>query len=164
MSVIAIALLSVFSSAVISEASQTFSFKSKTFDGESVTDAVFKDYKLTMVNFWATWCPPCVREMPELARLAGSMPKGTRLVGVILDVTTRDEGARSAAEEILENSGADFPQILNDPSMDSYTSGVEAIPTTIFVDSQGRVVGEPIVGSNNERTYRAAIEKALKKL
>ncbi|MDR1650775.1 MAG: TlpA family protein disulfide reductase [Synergistaceae bacterium] len=159
----AIALLAVLSSAVVSEALETFSFESKTFDGKSVTDAIFKDSRLTMVNFWATWCPPCVREMPDLAGLADSMPEGTQLAGVLLDVTAGNSSARSSAEKILKNSGADFVQILYDPSMDSYTDGIEAIPTTIFVDSEGRVIGEPIVGSRSGREYRAAIEKALKK-
>jgi thiol-disulfide isomerase/thioredoxin len=161
--VIAIALL-VFSFAAVSDAAQTFSFKSRMFDGKPVTSDIFKDNKLTMVNFWATWCPPCVSEMPDLASLARSMPKGSQLVGIILDVTAGDDRARSNAEEILERSGADFVQILYDSSMDSFGESVEYIPTTILVDSKGRIVGDPIVGANDEETYRDEIEKALKKL
>ncbi|MDR1509421.1 MAG: TlpA family protein disulfide reductase [Synergistaceae bacterium] len=162
--VIAIALL-VFSLSTASEAAQTFSFKSRTFDGKPVTSDIFQGSKLTMVNLWATWCPPCVREMPDLASLARSMPKDSQLVGIILDVTAKDKSAESEAKEILERSRADFVQILYDSSMDSLReSMVEYIPTTIFVDSKGRIVGEPIVGSNDEETYRAAIEKELKKL
>ncbi|MDR1508143.1 MAG: TlpA family protein disulfide reductase [Synergistaceae bacterium] len=162
--VVVIAALLFFSSSMVLEAAQTFSFKSKTFDGQPVTSDIFKGNKLTMVNFWATWCPPCVREMPDLASLARSMPKGSRLVGVILDVTTGDDRARSDAEDILERSRADFVQILYDSSMDSFGESVEYIPTTILVDSKGRIIGEPIVGANDEETYRDEIEKALKTL
>jgi thiol-disulfide isomerase/thioredoxin len=144
---------------------ETFpSFTSRTLDGEPITSAVFSKKKLTMVNMWATWCPPCVAEMPDLARLGKSMPEGSQLVGIMFDVSTEDDSDRNAAESILGDAGAGFTQILYDPSMYDYLSTIDAIPTTVFVDSKGNIVGEPMVGSDSEKNYRSAIEAMLKRL
>jgi thiol-disulfide isomerase/thioredoxin len=159
-------MVTIFSLPIASAAfADTFpDFNSRTFGGESITQSVFGGKKLTMVNMWATWCPPCVAEMPELASLGRSMPEGAQLVGIILDVTTEDESEKGEADRILKRAGADFTQILYDKSMDGYRSTVEYIPTTIFVDSNGNILGESMVGADSEENYRKAIEKILQQL
>lgn len=159
-------LMTIFSMLLASAAfADTFpDFSSRTLDGKSVTQSIFSGKKLTMVNMWATWCPPCVAEMPELARLGRSMPEGAQLVGIVFDVTTEDNGAKSEADRILKRADADFTQIMYDASMYDYLSTVEAIPTTIFVDSKGNILGEPMVGADSEENYRRAVETMLKRL
>jgi thiol-disulfide isomerase/thioredoxin len=143
-----------------SNAAEIFpAFSSRSVTGERVTNAIFADVKLTVVNIWATWCPPCRAEMPDLGLLGRSMPEGSRLVGIILDA--EDAGAMADAEEIFTEAHADFLQILPVKEMDSVLREVVAIPTTIFVDSQGKIIGKPLVGSRSEKTYRAEIEKIL---
>jgi thiol-disulfide isomerase/thioredoxin len=139
-------------------------FKSATLDGKSITNSIFAGKKLTMINIWATWCPPCVGEMPDLARMGRSMPDGTQLIGLILDVSASDRSAKSKAEKILSGAKANFIQIEFSEDMYPYMETVSAIPTTIFVDAKGRIIGSPLVGSRSEKNYRAAIEKALKSL
>jgi thiol-disulfide isomerase/thioredoxin len=144
-----------------SSAAEVFpAFSAKSLKGETVTNAVFADAKLTVINIWATWCPPCLAEMPDLGRMGRSMPKGSQLVGIILDA---DE-AMKEAEEILAKTQADFLQILPVKEMGPVLGKVNAIPTTIFVDAQGNIVGEPLVGSRSEAAYRSEIEKRLKSL
>jgi thiol-disulfide isomerase/thioredoxin len=135
-------------------------FSSKNFDGEVVTSDVFRDHKLTMVNFWTTWCPPCIGEMPDLGKLGRAMPEGTQLIGIALDA--EDADTIQKAKSILRKANAGFLQIIPCADMEPITATVEAIPTTIFVDSKGNIVGEPIVGARNEKTYRKEIEAALK--
>jgi thiol-disulfide isomerase/thioredoxin len=137
-------------------------FSSQGFKGEAVSDALFADATLTMLNIWATWCPPCVSEMPDLGRLGRSMPKGSQLAGIILDAGEPD--AMSDADGILTKAQADFLQILPSEEMRPVLEEIDAIPTTLFVDSQGRIVGKPLVGSRSEEAYRAEIEKLLESL
>ncbi|MDR0615292.1 MAG: TlpA family protein disulfide reductase [Synergistaceae bacterium] len=137
-------------------------FASKSLEGQDVTDALFAEKKLTMVNIWTTWCPPCIGEMPDLGNLAKTMPEGSQLVGIILDAD--EPGALDDALKILEDANASFVQILPADSMGPVLSMVEAIPTTIFVDSAGNIVGNPLVGARPENAYRAEIDKLLKSL
>ncbi|MDR1648976.1 MAG: TlpA family protein disulfide reductase [Synergistaceae bacterium] len=134
-------------------------FSSRSSTGEPVTDALFADARLTMVNLWATWCPPCRSEMPDLGALGRSMPEGSQLVGILLDAGER--GAMDDAQKILTEANAGFLQILPAKAMEPVLEEIDAIPTTIFVDSKGRIVGEPLVGSRSEKEYRAAVEKIL---
>jgi thiol-disulfide isomerase/thioredoxin len=136
-------------------------FKSQTLDGKPIASDIFAGKKLTMVNIWATWCPPCVGEMPDLGRLGRSMPEGTQLVGLLCDVSREDDEALDEALRIVGEAKADFLQIEYSRDMIPFLNTVDAIPTTIFVDSNGRIVGSPLVGSRPEQDYREAIEKAL---
>ena len=135
-------------------------FKSKTSEGQDVTEAIFADKKLTMLNIWGTFCPPCIDEMPDLGKLGRTMPEGSQLIGLIIDV--EDEETLELGKKILSESAADFLQILPVSDMNPYLQTVAAIPTTIFLDSQGNLVGEPLVGSRSEANYRAEVEKLLK--
>jgi hypothetical protein len=101
-----------------------------------------------------------VGEMPDLGRLGRSMPEGSQLIGLVLDA--EDSDTVDAAKTILTEAKADFTQILPVEALSAVTEEVFAIPTTIFVDSQGKIVGEPLVGSRSEKAYRSEIEKILK--
>jgi thiol-disulfide isomerase/thioredoxin len=154
-----IALVAVFTG--LSSAAEVFpAFSAQSLKDETVTNAIFADAKLTAVNIWATWCPPCLAEMPDLGRLGRSMPEGSQLVGIVLDA---DESMEEAGA-ILTKAQADFLQILPVKEMNPVLSKVDAIPTTIFVDSQGNIVGAPLVGSRSEKAYRDEIEKRLKSM
>jgi thiol-disulfide isomerase/thioredoxin len=137
-------------------------FSSRSAAGEPVSEAIFAEAKLTMVNIWATWCPPCRAEMPDLGLLGRSMPDGSQLVGLLLDAG--ESGALDDAEGILTQAKADFLQIFPVEAMAPVLEEIDAIPTTIFVDSRGRIVGEPLIGSRTEKEYRAEIEKILKSM
>jgi thiol-disulfide isomerase/thioredoxin len=141
-------------------------FSSQNLEGEAVSNAAFADKKLTMVNIWTTWCPPCVNEMPDLGSLGRSMPEGSQLVGIVLDVEDPQEDSETIddAKDILKESKADFLQILPVDAMEPVLDKVAAIPTTIFVDSQGKIVGRVLVGSRSEEAYRSEIEQILKSM
>ncbi|MDR3229859.1 MAG: redoxin family protein [Synergistaceae bacterium] len=133
-------------------------FSSQTIEGETITNAIFAEKKLTMVNIWATWCGPCISEMPDLGELSRSMPEGTQLVGILDDYTT---DAVTKAKEIVNRTNANFPHIVAVPAMSSWLYTVDAIPTTIFVDTEGRIVGSRLVGSRSAAAYRAALNALL---
>ncbi|MBA2633390.1 MAG: TlpA family protein disulfide reductase [Chloroflexi bacterium] len=93
--------------------------------------------KLTWINFWATWCPPCRTEMPMMQRL--SEQYGDRLL--ILGVNWAEE--RSTVEDFVERYAIDYP-ILLDPTLDNFYrwSPQFGLPRHYFVDARGIVVGE----------------------
>jgi thiol-disulfide isomerase/thioredoxin len=149
----------------VAEAANIFpKFSSKKLDGGAVTSSIFADKKLTVINIWTTWCPPCINEMPDLGRMGRAMPEGSQLVGIVLDAEDGDPDVIKEAKRILSRSKADFLQILPSSEMNPVLATVEAIPTTIFVDSLGQIIGSPLVGSRPEKEYRAEIEKTLKSL
>ncbi|MDR2137666.1 MAG: TlpA family protein disulfide reductase [Synergistaceae bacterium] len=146
------------------EAQDSFpAFSTRSLDGKRVTNGIFTEKKLTVLNFWATWCSPCLEEMPDLGRLGRTMPEGSQLIGVLIDGYD-DEESLNEAREILEETQADFLQIMPAEAMSPILKTVTAIPTTIFVDSQGRIVGKPLVGSRSEAAYREAVAATLKSL
>lgn len=141
------------------EAGTVVALEGADMDGNPVdTKELFKKAKLTMVNIWATFCGPCINEMPDLGRMAEAMPEGSQLVGVITDF----DGNEDLAKEILEKSNAKFFQIIPDANKSTTLQSVMAVPTTLFVDHDGKLVGEPVVGSRSEADYVKEIEARLK--
>ncbi len=147
------------------------SFETTDVFGNAVTQAVFADYDLTLVNIFATWCNPCVQEMPELEKLRQSYAdKGIRLgiVAVVMDVNTAtgiDEDALARAQALSERSGAQFPMILPDAGgMNGRLVGIAAYPESFFVDSAGNIVSEPYVGANSLAGWTQIVEAELANL
>ena len=83
-------------------------FEAVAADGETVTSDIFADSRLTMVNVWATYCNPCLMEMPYLGELADEYsPEDFQIVGIISDVLEGDEDALQTALSLIDETGAD---------------------------------------------------------
>lgn len=158
------ALLSPFTVASVGE------FTTQDIHGETVTQDIFKDYDLTLVNIFATWCSPCVGEMPDLEKLHQQMAdRGVNVVGVVLD--TLDENGEIIQEELelaqqLEvKTGVTYPILLPDPGyFNGRLTGIDAIPETFFVDKNGNIVGETYTGSGTLEDWIEIVEKELASL
>ncbi len=137
------------------------SFETETLDGQTVNESIFEDYDITMVNVWATWCGPCINEMPDLARLHKEMlPEGANMITVLTDVPDGID----VAQEIIAASNGEFITLFANDSLNGLLNTVSAIPTTVMVDSKGNIIGAPIVGApptNPAEMYLGAIESAL---
>ncbi len=145
------------------------SFSATDLSGAPVDESILQDYPLTMVNVWATFCGPCINEMPDLGELAAEyQDKGIRIVGMVSDVMNADgslsESQLSTAQEIVTQTGADYPHIL--PSEDLYylLSQISSVPTTFFVDQNGNQVGSAYVGSNSKEAWSAIMDEMLQEL
>ena len=143
---------------------QTMDIDGKEFSGKN-----FSDYDLTMVNVFATWCSPCVQEIPDLAEIQKEMKdKGVNIVGVVTDTvdqTGENQEALEKAKLIRERSKAEYPFLLPDQSnFNGRLSGIQAFPETFFVDKKGQIVGETYSGSHNKKAWIEIIEKELAKV
>jgi cytochrome c biogenesis protein CcmG, thiol:disulfide interchange protein DsbE len=121
-----------------------------------LTDAELRSGKVTVVNFWATWCPPCRAEHPVLKKMAAD---GVRVAGVNI----RDDDAKAVA--YLAEEGNPFIAVASDPAMRGAIDwGVTAPPETFIVGGDGtvlfRFVG-PLVGTDYETRFVPELEKAL---
>ena len=136
-------------------------FTAKDLDGNTVTESIFAEKDLTVLNIWGTFCTPCVEEMPELGEWAKSMPDNVQLVGLISDIFgDEDTEHHDLAVAITEKAGADFVQIIANSDFNSIMKWVTGVPTTLFVDREGNLVGNPIIGAN-VAGYQAFVEEYL---
>lgn len=144
--------------------SQMPSFQTKDINGADVGNEIFEGNKLTMVNIWGTFCPPCVYEMPELQKLSEDMKdQGVAVVGIIGD--TPDAENEEAARAIIAEKGVGFTNIIPDEAIiDGLLMYIEAYPTSIFVDSEGNIVGAPVVGAHAAEDYKEIIEGMLSQM
>ena len=138
-------------------------FTTTDMEGNTVTQEIFADYDLTMVNIWATWCGYCVEEMPELAKLKKMLPENVNIITICDDAAYEPE----LTQQILRESGANFQTLKT--TEDMYTqllAYVYAFPTTFFVDSEGIPVVQPLTGvpsmENAADAYYTIIEQVLK--
>ena len=143
--------------------------QTKDIDGKEFSGKDFSDYDLTMVNVFATWCSPCVQEIPDLAEIQKEMKdKGVNIVGVVTDTvdqTGENQEALEKAKLIRERSKAEYPFLIPDQSnFNGRLSGIQAFPETFFVDKKGQIVGETYSGSRNKKAWIEIIEKELAKV
>ncbi len=135
-------------------------FTAKDLDGNDVTNDIFSQKDVTVVNIWGTFCSPCVEEMPELGKWAAEMPDNVQLVGILVDVPEGDENQIAAAKEILDAAKADFVNIVPSGKLVDWVANIMSVPTTILVDKEGRIIGEPMVGAYVQG-YKDAVEAYL---
>lgn len=135
-------------------------FSATNLDGQPVTNEIFASKKITIVNIWGTFCPPCIGEMPELGELARNMPADAQLIGLVCDAED-DSPQIQEAKEILRDAGANFVNIVPDENLMRFLNDVDAVPTTIFVNSKGEIVGQKIVGADVDG-YKDELAKLLK--
>lgn len=152
------------------------SFELKDVDGNPVTQDVFKDRDLTLVNIWATFCGPCLQEMPDLGKLNQEYQeagKSFQIVGLVADgfsvedngkLIQRDEEMVEKAKELIAQTGADYLHIVPDGSF-AYSllmSGeAQSVPTSVFVDSEGNIVGRTVMGARAADNWRTIIDERL---
>lgn len=133
------------------------SFTLTTLTGDTIDQSVFTDNKLIMVNYWATWCGPCVGEIPDLQKLSEDYAdKGFALVGVL----TGDDDI-SGARQFISDKGLTYPMVFQENFFLDHAGNIYAIPTTMFFDSEGNQVGQTVVGAKSYDDWAGLIDLLL---
>ena len=140
-------------------------FSAETLDGETVTQEIFSEADLTVVNLWGTFCGPCISEMPTLGMLHEEL-ENVQVLGIVLDCNDQFGGADpeqvNVAMDIMVQTGAAYPSlVLNESLALIGMANFQYIPTTLFVDKNGNLVGTEIVGALDEAGWRETIAQRL---
>ena len=135
-------------------------FSTTDMDGNKVTNDIFADYDLTVVNFWASYCNPCIDELPELAEWKKELPNNVNLIGLLVDVDEKGSDQYKLAEKIIKETGADYQHLIATEEFDDLISDLVGVPTTFFVDSTGKIIGEPFAGADVD-AYKQTVEDYL---
>ena len=138
------------------------SFETQDLDGNPVTSQeLFAGHKITMINLWATWCINCKSEMKELEELNKEWAqKGCQIIGICDDAD--EEELIPAAKKILEEKGVTFPNVRATEVIREQLPAV-ALPTSYFVDSEGKILGSPIRGKHVEQ-YKETLQQLLSEM
>lgn len=136
-------------------------FTATDLNGNTVTESIFSEKDLTVLNIWGTFCGPCIGEMPELGEWAAKMPDNVQLLGLIIDINgEEDTEHRDLAVDITQKAGADFTNLIANADFAPILKDVVGVPTTLFIDGDGNIVGDPIVGADVDG-YKAFVEEYL---
>jgi thiol-disulfide isomerase/thioredoxin len=99
--------------------------------------------KVVLLNFWATWCPPCREEIPSMMKLNSLMAgKPFQMVAVSID-----EGGKPAIESFFKETGYSLPTYIDESGASAKSYGITGVPETFIIDKQGILVKKIIGGS-----------------
>jgi thiol-disulfide isomerase/thioredoxin len=142
-------------------------FKLQDMSGKKVTLADYKG-KALLINFWATWCGPCKLETPWLVELRNEYaPKGFEILGIDsenddLKPDDKDGWAqdKAAVARFIKQEKMPYPVLLDGDSISNEYGGLEAMPTSFWVDRSGKVIAAQM-GITSKDDMEAKIKKAL---
>src|SRR5579862_1430482 len=109
-------------------------FQLTGIDGKPVSLAAARG-KVTVLNFWATWCGPCKMEIPDLVTLQSRYPDKVQVIGIGNDDVSLDEVKKFAAKMRIN-----YPVAITTPEVEKQFGGIAALPTSFVIDPQGRIV------------------------
>ena len=141
-------------------------FTASDFDGKALSNEMFGEYDVTIVNFWSNSCGSCIQEMPELEEYYQNFKdKNINLIGVAVSAGASDEEYQEA-KRILKEKGVSYSNLIVNPESSFYQEFVKNItgyPTTYIVDKNGNMVGVPLIGvvSNQEDKLMKRIDGIL---
>jgi len=131
-------------------------WKLKDLDGKEVGSEQFKG-KVLVVDFWATWCVPCIGEIPgyiDLEKKYGA--DGLAIVGISVD-----QKSPAAVKKFAQTKGVNYTIVMADENVSDAFGGIEAIPTTFLIGRDGRIVHRK-KGAMSHEAYEELVVEALK--
>ena len=136
-------------------------FTVNDLSGNTVTSGeLFAGHPVTVINLWATWCGPCVNELPQLEKLWKEYSqRGVGFVGICLDAM--DSRTAYEATNLAKKAGITYPMLACNREVERlFDPMLEAYPTTIFVNEKGEIIAQPVVGADPD-AYRRTLESLL---
>jgi len=108
-------------------------FAAEDLSGKRISTSDFKN-KVILVNFWATWCPPCREEIPELIALQEKYRDHLQIIGV-----SQDSGSSEGVLRFAQARGINYPIVMTTPEIEKLFPNVYALPTSFLIDREGRI-------------------------
>jgi len=131
-----------------------YNFTLPTSDGKQLKLSDYKG-KVVIIDFWATWCPPCRKGIPDLVELKKKYgSKGVEIIGVSVDQETKPD-----VVPFIKEYGINYPIVYGNTNVYQQYGGIRAIPTSFIIDKEGKVVA-----SYEGLISKAAYEDHIKKL
>ncbi|WP_432408427.1 TlpA family protein disulfide reductase [Wukongibacter sp. M2B1] len=132
-------------------------FSAEDLDGNTVTNKVFEENDLTVLNIWGTFCGPCIEEIPELEEIQNHFKdKKVKVIGLVIDKEKEE------AINIMKQVEAKYTNIIPDSVLDKdIVTSFEYVPATIFINSEGEVLKTFIAGSSEFEVFKGTIEEIL---
>ena len=149
------------------DASPFKNFSGQDFDGNSVDESLFSENAVTVINFWFTGCKPCVAELSKLNELNDTIKKmGGEVVGINTDTLDDNQDGIKEAKEILKAKGASYKNLTfdSDSTVGKYAGNIMAFPTTVLVDKDGNIVGEPFMGGIDDQSNYEQLMKQIQSI
>ena len=136
-------------------------FAAGTLDGGTFTQEDIAAKDVTVINFWSTTCGPCIAEMPDLAEFSNALPDNVQVVTVCLDGAWDPESAEAVLNEAAFEG---VTLITGEGDLLDVCNNIRYTPTTVFVDSEGSLVGDAIISRQEDLsgTFLAAVNTVLK--
>jgi cytochrome c biogenesis protein CcmG/thiol:disulfide interchange protein DsbE len=132
-------------------------FQLKSTDGKTVKLSDFKG-KIVIIDFWATWCPPCRKGIPDLVELQKTYKDDLVIIGISLD----DKRTLKDVVPFVSKYEINYPVVFGDSEVVSAFGGIESIPTSFVIDREGNITNTH-VGLIPKAEYEKDINKLLKK-
>lgn len=132
-------------------------FALKSIDGKTIKLSDYKG-KVVIIDFWATWCPPCRKGIPDLISIQNDHKKNVVIIGISLDA----EKTIKDVPGFVKNYGINYPIVYGDEKVVAAYGGIQSIPTAFVIDRKGNVVDRHI-GLVSKETYTNKIKELLKK-
>ena len=130
-------------------------FTLQDLNGNNVSLSDFQG-KVVILDFWATWCPPCVKEIPHFIELYEQYKdKGFVMVGISLD-----QAGISVVKSFAQKYQINYPILMTDGRVDKAYGGIQSIPTTFVIDSAGSI-SKKYVGYIDKAVFEADIKALL---
>ena len=130
------------------------SWELQDLDGKTVHSSDFKG-KVVVLDFWATWCPPCRAEIPGFIELQRKyQAQGLAVVGVSVDQASSD-----TVKTFAQKLGINYPVVLTDTKVVTAYGGIDGLPTTFIIDRAGSIVKQHL-----GFTEKSEIESEIKSL
>ncbi len=111
--------------------------------------------KPIVLNFWASWCPPCKSEMPHFNKVYGEMQD--EVLFLMVDLVDGRQETQEKGQKYIDDNGFTFLVLFDLDQNAAYTYGIRSIPTTLFIDKEGNVAAG-LQGAMDEETLRRGID------
>ncbi|MCT4563924.1 MAG: TlpA family protein disulfide reductase [Maledivibacter sp.] len=140
------------------------SFNTYDIKGNEISNDIFKNHKITMINVWGTFCGPCIEEMPDLQKIYTEYKgENFNLIGIVSDIRLGQDTKEAAS--IVSQTKVEYTNILADDVLSKEVlSYFDYVPYTIFVDSEGNILKTLVSGSRSYEKYKEIIDNLIKNM